>query len=100
MREQNERRARQLAHFKKNEERWVESKDFLLKGDISEKNLLYLRPLTFGTPPHQIASNNDLSSHKFRSMSGKTKKFLVTRLKNQDRWYDKSSVNNANDLST
>ena len=32
-------------------------------------------------------------------MSGKSKKFLITQLKRRDKWHDKASVNNANDLA-
>ena len=42
---QNYLRKKQLENFMLNQERWVESKDFLTNGEIAEKNLLHLKPL-------------------------------------------------------
>ena len=42
----NLKREELLDYFQKNQERWVHSVDFLRKGEISEKDLLLLKPLT------------------------------------------------------
>ena len=35
-----------LQSFENNQERWLHSKYFLSKGEIAEKDMLYLRPIT------------------------------------------------------
>ena len=44
--EQTEKKKERLAKFQVNQERWLHSKDFLLRGEIAEKDMLYLRPVT------------------------------------------------------
>ena len=43
---ETELRKRQLQRLEVNQERWLHSKDFLHKGEIAEKDMLYLRPIT------------------------------------------------------
>ena len=43
---ETEQRKQKLKKLEVNQERWLHSKDFLNRGEIAEKDMLYLRPIT------------------------------------------------------
>lgn len=62
-----------MAHFAKNQERWLYSVDFLRRGEIAEKGMVVSRPNTDGHP--------DLDGRTYASLDRLSKLNLVKFLK-------------------
>ena len=98
---ENAHKHRQLKRFEANQERWLHSKDFLSRGDIAEKDMLYLRPITEQLAWQRVSQSrtplikNTIPGKYFSRMPGSSKKFLVNLLENQEKWYDMDHSRNG-----
>lgn len=90
-----------MLRFGENQERWLHSKDFLSRGEIAEKDMLYLRPVTEQLAHIRVAKSplvkNSISASAYSQMPGVSKKFLISLLNKHDNWHDKDRIRRSSD---
>ena len=68
LKKKNAEKKKLLAVFENNQERWLHSKDFLHRGEIAEKSMLYLRPVSEGLAAQKFfgTKNRPLLKHELK----------------------------------
>ena len=76
-------RQNQMAHYMTNIEKWIDAKEYEIDhGDITEKQLDYLRPLAYpGTPIHNAVRQKDDKEEEYSGMANNERRFLVAQMR-------------------
>ena len=76
-------RQNQMAHYMTNIEKWIDAKEYEIDhGDITEKQLDYLRPLAYpGTPIHNAVRQKDDKEEEYSGMANNERRFLVAQVR-------------------